>query len=169
MSDSSRFSNILIIAFFSAIALVGMFLINLSNNATTIAVSDTSAQASHKIYLVDQETTERISKIGVYIDPVLESIESGTIVIEYDKDKVQLNDIYMANGFTGLNQKIDPALGKATIEFEAVVETSDENEFKLAEVHILRRSDEPFVIKLSEESLLNTSNSKLVLNSLEVK
>lgn len=167
MKDSSWFSNVLIIVLFSAIGMAGIVLIN-GTSKNTVEVNE-ETEISNRVYLSDEGTTDKVSKIAINIESSLEEITNGKIVIEFDKNNVMLNDIYMQDSFIGLNQQVDSASGIAIIDFRTSEESTLTGSFKIAELYFTKTSQEPFRVTLLDETNLNSSEAKVVLNSLEIK
>lgn len=141
----SNFRNLLIIVAIGAAALGGVFLLNLINSNNAI---DTSSANVFNIVGLSQVEDDVLysNKIVVDINSQIlttERVSAGSLEISYDKNSLEVEDIIMPANIIAVNQKVDSAEGKITIDISSTNTAGFNNVANLARVVFTKKTQLP--------------------------
>lgn len=141
----SNFRNLLIIVAIGAAALGGVFLLNLINSNNAI---DTSSANVYNIIGLSQVEDDVLyfNKVVVDVNSQIltsEKVSMGTLEISYDKNSLEVEDIIMPANIIAVNQKVDSAEGKITIDISSTNTAGFNNVANLARVVFTKKTQLP--------------------------
>lgn len=158
-----RFRSLLLIIAIGAAALAGVYLVNLTNSNNSINKSSASV---YNIVGLSQVEDDILYTDKVVIDVNLQVlntqlINSGTLELSYDKNLLDVQDIIMPSNVIALNQKIDTAEGKITLEIQSTTADGFKDILNLAKIIFdKKQSTGKFTnVTLLSSSTLGTPNT----------
>ena len=155
-----RLIAVIIFALLLVVAVAGIYFINKSQQ--DLAIENTSASVVDQVKLAqlnDNLNQDRVI-IGMTLNVLNPNVKTGKIVLIFDKNVLEAQEIISDTGVIATNQKVDNSNGTITYEFQSVGNTDISGEFSLGKV-IFSKLDKGLKtsIKVSSTSSVGFTNT----------
>lgn len=134
-----RFRLLVIIIAIIAVVIAGILLINKASQ-DNLAIKNTSASVENNFVITEiRDPNATLPKsalqIKVSANILTDPIKTGTLVLNFDKNVVNVSDVKMPQNLIAVNQKINNSQGTITIDFKGSTDQDLSSTFDVATIN----------------------------------